>query len=154
MFTVRSALFKVRNRARQDNRSYGMNPQRSLNHANFIFFNYCIYIMYLLHKYMLLTHLAYIINLLMCGHLRWLLWERMWKWMDWEQQENAETMTSKKQEGCLSGNKSTSCWNSFGAKPENKSFLWEMGVPDLSSTLRFAGVLATIHTDQIIYAFV
>ncbi|XP_044030151.1 uncharacterized protein LOC122865583 [Siniperca chuatsi] len=38
--------------------------------------------------------------------------------------------TTEKQEGCVTGNKSTSSsppWNSLGAKPKSKSFPWEMG---------------------------
>lgn len=38
-------------------------------------------------------------------------------------------MTTKKQEGCLSANKSASyslLWNSLGAKPKNKSFPCKM----------------------------
>lgn len=50
-------------------------------------------------------------------------------------QEHANTRlistikTTKKQEGCVSGNKSTSGsppWNSLGARPMSKSFPWEM----------------------------
>lgn len=39
-------------------------------------------------------------------------------------------MTTRKQEGCLSGINSASSrplWNALGAKPKNKSFPWEMG---------------------------